>query len=59
MLVFWGVGCPHCDDQKPFLRELEQRYSDLEIREFEVFRTDVHHQLIMGVHQRFAARPAE
>ena len=49
MFVFWGEGCPHCDEQKPFLRELEQRYSDLEIREFEVFRTNVHHQLFIAL----------
>ena len=49
MLVFWGVGCPHCDNQKPFLRELEERYPELEIREFEVFRTDAHHQLFIAL----------
>jgi len=49
MFVFWGVGCPHCDAQKPFLRELEQRYAELEIREFEVFRTDAHHQLFIAL----------
>lgn len=49
MFVFWGEGCPHCDEQKPFLRELEQRYPELEIREFEVFRTDAHHQLFIAL----------
>ena len=49
MFVFWGEGCPHCDEQKPFLRELEERYSDLEIREFEVFRTNAHHQLFIAL----------
>jgi cytochrome c biogenesis protein CcdA/glutaredoxin len=49
MFVFWGEGCPHCDEQKPFLRELEQRYQDLEIREFEVFRTNAHHQLFIAL----------
>ena len=49
MFVFWGEGCPHCDEQKPFLRELEQRYPDLEIREFEVFRSNTHHPLFMAL----------
>lgn len=49
MFVFWGEGCPHCDEQKPFLRELEDRYPELEIREFEVFRTDAHHQLFIAL----------
>ena len=49
MFVFWGIGCPHCDEQKPFLRELEERYPELEIREFEVFRTNAHHQLFIAL----------
>jgi cytochrome c biogenesis protein CcdA len=49
MFVFWGEGCPHCDEQKPFLRELEQRYPDLEIREFEVFRTNAHHPFFIAL----------
>jgi thiol-disulfide isomerase/thioredoxin len=49
MFVFWGDGCPHCDEQKPFLRELEQRYPDLEVREFEVFRSNTHHELFIAL----------
>lgn len=49
MFVFWGEGCPHCDQQKPFLRELEQRYPELELRDFEVFRTNTHHPLFIAM----------
>ena len=49
MFVFWGDGCPHCEEQKPFLRQLEQRYSNLEIREFEVFRSNTHHELFIAL----------
>lgn len=49
MFVFWGDGCPHCDEQKPFLRQLEQRYPELDIQEFEVFRTNLHHQLFIAL----------
>jgi thiol-disulfide isomerase/thioredoxin len=49
MFVFWGEGCPHCDQQKPFLRELEDRYPELEIRDFEVFRTNIHHPLFIAM----------
>ena len=41
--VFWGDGCPHCAAQKPFLHDLEQRYPELELRLFEIYRTDAHH----------------
>ena len=39
MDVFWGDTCPLCIDQKPFLRKLEARYPQLQIRQYEVFRS--------------------
>ena len=33
---FWAYGCPHCNDEKPFLEKLEQKYSGLEVHSFEV-----------------------
>lgn len=39
MDVFWGTTCGHCRAQKPFLRELEQRYPRLKIREYEVYES--------------------
>jgi thiol-disulfide isomerase/thioredoxin len=34
---FYGQGCPHCADEKPFLDELEQKYPNLEIKRYEVW----------------------
>jgi len=34
---FWGDGCPHCAEAKPFLDDLEQRKPNVEIRRFEVW----------------------
>ncbi|MEM5853570.1 MAG: thioredoxin family protein [Candidatus Aenigmatarchaeota archaeon] len=34
---FWGKGCPHCNEEKIFLRELENKYPNLEVYEFEVY----------------------
>ncbi|MGV8161783.1 MAG: hypothetical protein ACP5N2_00440 [Candidatus Nanoarchaeia archaeon] len=28
---FWGDGCPHCANQEPFMKELESKYSQLNI----------------------------
>jgi thiol-disulfide isomerase/thioredoxin len=39
MYFFWGEGCPHCNNQKPFLAELEERYPELEIRRFEIYKS--------------------
>lgn len=34
---FWGDGCPHCADAKPFLQELAQRYPNVQVESFEVW----------------------
>ena len=34
---FHGIGCPHCAKLKEFLYELDSKYSDLNIREFETY----------------------
>ncbi len=45
LYVFWGDGCPHCADQKPFLRELEALYPNVTVHEFEVWRSTEHQPL--------------
>jgi len=35
---FWGEGCPHCTNQKPFLDKLVQKYSQLRVEDFEIYR---------------------
>jgi thiol-disulfide isomerase/thioredoxin len=34
---FWGDGCPHCADEKPFLEGLQQRFPGMDIRSYEVW----------------------
>ncbi|MEM7818746.1 MAG: thioredoxin family protein [Candidatus Aenigmatarchaeota archaeon] len=34
---FWGQGCPHCAEEKPFLDELKKKYPNLEVYDFEVY----------------------
>ena len=34
---FYGKECPHCAKEKPFLDELEKKYSDLTIKRYEVW----------------------
>jgi cytochrome c biogenesis protein CcdA len=43
--VFWGDGCLHCEEQKPFLAELAARHPGLTIHSHEIWRTDTHHAL--------------
>ncbi len=35
---FWGEGCPHCVVEKPFLEEMEQKYSQLEVKSYETWQ---------------------
>jgi glutaredoxin len=37
--IFWGEGCPHCEVAKPFLEALTQRYSQIEVIDFEVYKS--------------------
>lgn len=34
---FWGEGCPHCVEEKPFLEALQQRHLGMDIRSYEVW----------------------
>lgn len=36
--LFWGQGCPHCDQEKIFLQDLKRRHPGLVIREYEVWK---------------------
>jgi len=35
--LFYGEGCPHCAKERPFLQDLKQNFSGLEIKEYEVW----------------------
>jgi thiol-disulfide isomerase/thioredoxin len=34
---FWGDGCPHCAEAKPFLEQLAKRYPRVQIESYEVW----------------------
>lgn len=34
---FWGDGCPHCAEAKPFLQDLARRYPTVQVELFEVW----------------------
>ncbi|MFA6136329.1 MAG: hypothetical protein WC705_03165 [Candidatus Paceibacterota bacterium] len=37
LYFFWGDGCPHCADEEVFLEKLKAKYSNLEVKDFEVW----------------------
>jgi cytochrome c biogenesis protein CcdA/thiol-disulfide isomerase/thioredoxin len=49
MFVFWSETCPHCINQKPYLRELEKRYPELIIQEMEISRERTYHQFFIAM----------
>ena len=46
---FWGDGCPHCADQKPFLEELDNKYPELEVKMYETYNNPDNVQLFKDV----------
>jgi len=38
--MFWGDGCPHCAEAKPFLEGLKEKYPGLEVRLYEVWHNE-------------------
>lgn len=36
--LFWGEGCPHCEKEKVFLKELQKARPALRVREYEVWK---------------------
>jgi len=35
--LFWGQGCPHCEEEKEFLKQLVQEHPELTIKAYEVW----------------------
>ncbi len=46
LYFFYGQGCPHCADEKPFLDEMEKKYKDLTIKRYEVWYDEDNQKLM-------------
>ncbi len=46
---FWGDGCPHCEEQKPFLEEMENKYPQLEVKSFETWKNRENQKLFQEI----------
>jgi len=46
---FYGDGCPHCADLKPFLDELEQKYPELTIKSYETWKNKSNSELFIAM----------
>lgn len=54
---FWGDGCPHCAEAKPFLAGLTQRFPNVQVRDFEVWYHEENQDLLIRMAAKFGFEP--
>ena len=54
---FWGDGCPHCAEQKPFLKELAERYPSVEVHDYEVWYDEANQETFKKMAAAFGFEP--
>lgn len=55
---FWGDGCPHCAQAKPFLATLAQQYPTAEVRAYEVWYNGENQQLFARMAAAYGFEPS-
>jgi hypothetical protein len=45
LYFFWGQGCPHCEEMKPFISEMQNTYPQLTVKSLETFNNPANNQL--------------
>ena len=46
---FWSEGCPHCKNEKPFLEELSEKYTSVELNSFEISKSSKNRKLLIEI----------
>jgi len=54
---FWGDGCPHCAEAKPFLAGLTQRFPRVQVRDFEVWYHEENQAPLIQMAAKFGFEP--
>lgn len=52
---FWGEGCPHCEDEKPFLQKMEEKYPEVGIQSLEVWKNAKNRKLMQSFGKKLDA----
>lgn len=55
---FWGDGCPHCAEEKPFLQKLVDNNNLLEVREYEVWKSPGNQQRLKDMAEALNFTPS-
>ncbi len=56
LYFFWGDGCPHCEVEREFLEEMQDKYSDLEIKMYETWKDRDNAQILQEMAEAYGAR---
>lgn len=54
---FWGDGCPHCAKGELFLEDLIKRYSQVELKRYEVYHSSENQRLLKTMGDNFGFEP--
>jgi thiol-disulfide isomerase/thioredoxin len=53
---FYGATCPHCAKEKPFLHQLQEKYPEIELYEFEVYYNETNKNFFEKVASSYNTR---
>ncbi len=57
LYFFWGKGCPHCAQEEIFLKQLEKKYPQLEVKSYEVWYNRENAKLFSQMAEAYGTRP--
>ena len=55
---FWGDGCPHCEEEKPFLDSLVSEYSQVNLVDYEVWYNRDNQAVLLQFSQALGFEPS-
>lgn len=51
LYLFWGDGCPHCEEEQQYLKELEKEFDTLKITKYEVWNNKENKEFLNKIAQ--------
>jgi thiol-disulfide isomerase/thioredoxin len=52
---FWGMGCPHCAEEKVFLKKIKEKYPQANIKSYEVWGNKANRNLLKEFNEKLDA----
>jgi len=50
---FYSAICPHCEKEKEFLKELEKKYPEIEIKKYEVISSPENQEILKNFYEKY------